>query len=178
MYEQQKLKADKAKRYYTPLNTWQVRVLNGIHDDMKDIDQSKIWPFTSYSPCPHEKSIPGDMSDVSPEELRFLKYTSSNDEYAKYEKILGGDYKAMRCSMLRSQVKLGLCGTRMGLCREADNIMKFLVEELYIFQFETTVEFLFLNLLSIHKLNPQETLCTGGAMSPFLEESWIPSAPK
>ena len=59
MYEQQKLKADKAKGYYTPLNTWQVRVLNGIHDDMKEIEQSKIWPFTSYSPCPHEKSIPG-----------------------------------------------------------------------------------------------------------------------
>ena len=145
MYEQQKLKADKAKRYYTPLNTWQVRVLNGIHDDMKDIDQSKIWPFTSYSPCPHEKSIPGDMSDVSPEELRFLKYTSSNEEYVKYEKILGGDYKAMRCSMLRSQVKLGLCGTRMGLCREADNIMKFLVEELYIFQLEMSVEFCSIN---------------------------------
>ena len=81
------------------------------------------------------------MCDVSPEELRFLKYTSSNDEYVKYEKILGGDYKAMRCNMLRSQAKVGLCGTRMGLCREADNIMKFLVEELYIFQFETTVEF-------------------------------------
>ena len=81
------------------------------------------------------------MSDVSPEELRFLKYTSSSDEYVKYEKILGGDYKEMRCNMLRSQAKVGLCGTRMGLCREADNIMKFLVEELYIFQFETTVEF-------------------------------------
>ena len=42
MYEQQKLKADKAKVYYTPLNTWQVRVLNGIHDDMKEIEQSKM----------------------------------------------------------------------------------------------------------------------------------------
>ena len=81
------------------------------------------------------------MFDVSPEELRLLKYTSSNDDYVKYEKILGGDYKEMRCNMLRSQVKVGLCGTSMGLCREADNIMKFLVEEVYIFQLETTVIF-------------------------------------
>ena len=102
-----------------------------------------IWnlDLASTRSTPHEKSIPVNMCDVSPEELRLLKYTSSNDEYVKYEKILGGDYKEMRCNMLRSQVKVGICGTPMKLCREADNIIKFLVEEVYILQLETTVKF-------------------------------------
>ena len=76
--------------------TWQFQRLKTIHQDMKSITKSGIWPYTSYSPVSYQKSILGDMSDISPEELRFLRYTSSEEEYVEYEKTLETDYLEMR----------------------------------------------------------------------------------
>ena len=81
--------------------TWQFQRLKTIHQDMKSITKSGIWPYTSYSPVSYQKSIPGDMSDISPEELRFLRYTSSEEEYVAYEEVLGEDYKDMRVWLRR-----------------------------------------------------------------------------
>ena len=106
-------------------------MLSTIHKDMKMIkcSTSRMWPFTSYSPYPHMKSIPGDMSDISCEELRYLKYTCSEDEYVEYEKLLEEDYKVMR-DMLRRD-KYTQCSEE-NVCYDADNIMMYLVKEVYI----------------------------------------------
>ena len=86
--------------------------------------KSKMWPFTSYSPYPHVKSIPGDMSDISFEELRYLKYTCSEDEYVEYEKLLEEDYEDMR-DRLRKDKFIGISDENV--CLDADDIMMYLV---------------------------------------------------
>ena len=111
--------------------TWESKVLKTIHQDMKKIKcrRSRMWPFTSYSPYPHLKSIPGDMCDISPEELRYLKYTSSEDEYVAYEKVLGEDYESMRERLRRDTYPLV---HEENVCIDADDIMAYLVKEVYI----------------------------------------------
>ena len=107
--------------------TWQFQRLKTIHEDMKKITKSGVWPFTSYSPLPHQKSIPGDFSDISPEELRYLRYTSNEEEYEEYEKTLEVDYKEMRkdLTMERWQTSINDPDERR-LCRDADKIMLYL----------------------------------------------------
>ena len=111
----------KVLELYNFENTWEFGVLETIHKDMKMMryGKSRIWPFTSYSPYPHLKSIPGDMSDISFEELRYLKYTSSEEEYVAFEKVLGRDYEYMRIWL-----------------RDEDRIMMYLVNEVYISESE------------------------------------------
>lgn len=94
---------------------------------MKKITKSSVWPFTSYSPLPHQKSIPGDFCDISPEELRYLRYTSNEDEYEEYEETLEIDYKEMRknLTMERWQTSIDDPDERR-LCRDADKIMLYL----------------------------------------------------
>ena len=117
---------------YSFEKTWEFQVLKTVHEDMKMIrcGKSKMWPFTSYSPYPHLKSIPGDMSDISPEELRYLKYTSSEEEYVAYEKVLAEDYGNMRLG-LRSDGGHGH-NTDEDVCNDADEIMMYLVKGVYI----------------------------------------------
>ena len=117
---------------YSFKKTWEFQVLNTIHEDMKMIKckRSRMWPFTSYSPYPHLKSIPGDMSDISPEELRYLKYTSSEEEYVAYEEVLGEEYKYMRNSW-RRDMKFLTRGAE-DVCDDADELMMYLVKEVYI----------------------------------------------
>ena len=117
----------KVLELYSFKTTWQFQRLKTIHEDMKKITKSSVWPFTSYSPLPHQKSIPGDYSDVSPEELRYLRYTSSEDEYAEYEKTLEVDYNEMRkdLTMERWQTSINHPDERR-LCRDADEIMLYL----------------------------------------------------
>ena len=116
---------------YSFENTWEFQVLQKIHKDMKMIKCSKsgMWPFTSYSPYPHTRSIPGDMSDISPEELRYLKYTSSEEEYVEYEKLLVEDYKGMR-DLLRWDMGCDryIEDSREPVCDFADEIMMYLVK--------------------------------------------------
>ena len=116
---------------YSFKKTWEFEVLNTIHEDMKMIQcrRSRMWPFTSYSPYPHLKSIPVDMSDISCEELRYLKYTSSEDEYVAYEKVLGEDYESMRERLRRDTYPLV---HEENVCIDADDIMAYLVKEVYI----------------------------------------------
>ena len=118
--------------------TWEFQVLKTIHMDMKKIRcrRSRMWPFTSYSPFPHLKSIPGDMSDISPEELRYLKYTSTEEEYVAYEKHLEEDYKSMRHA-LRRDTGFGHESDE-NVCYDADEIMMYLVKEVYISEDEAT----------------------------------------
>ena len=117
-------------------------MLKTVHEDMKMIrcGKSKMWPFTSYSPYPHLKSIPGDMSDISPEELRYLKYTSSEEEYVAYEKVLAEDYGNMRLG-LRSDGGYGH-DTDEDVCKDADEIMMFLVKGVYILKDEANLSWL------------------------------------
>ena len=121
----------KVLELYNFENTWEFGVLETIHKDMKMMryGKSRIWPFTSYSPYPHLKSIPGDMCDISPEELRYLKYTSSEDEYVAYEKVLGEDYESMRERLRRDTYPLV---HEENVCIDADDIMAYLVKEVYI----------------------------------------------
>ena len=121
----------KVLELYNFENTWEFGVLETIHKDMKMMryGKSRIWPFTSYSPYPHLKSIPGDMSDISCEELRYLKYTSSEDEYVAYEKVLGEDYESMRERLRRDTYPLV---HEENVCIDADDIMAYLVKEVYI----------------------------------------------
>ena len=117
---------------YSFEKTWEFQVLKTVHEDMKMIrcGKSKMWPFTSYSPYPHLKSIPGDMSDISPEELRYLKYTSSEEEYVAYEKVLEEDYEYMRDGLRRDT---GLShNSGEDVCWQADKLMMYLVTEVYI----------------------------------------------
>ena len=122
----------KVLEQYSFKKTWEFQVLNTIHEDMKMIKcrKSAMWPFTSYSPYPHLKSIPGDMSDISPEELRYLKYTSSQEDYVAYEEVLGEDYEYMRDRWRRDIHPV----TRYAedVCPDADELMMYLVKEVYI----------------------------------------------
>ena len=107
--------------------TWQFQVLKTIHQDMKRITKSGIWPYTSYSPQSYQKSIPGDMSDISPEELRFLRYTSSEEEYVEYEKTLETDYKEMRKDLMMERWRSSIDDPdEKRLCDHADQIMTYL----------------------------------------------------
>ena len=117
---------------YSFEETWEFQVLKTVHEDMKMIrcGNSKMWPFTSYSPYPHLKSIPGDMSDISPEELRYLKYTSSEEEYVAYEEVLGEDYQYMRFRLRRDREPSHNSGE--DVCGQADKLMMYLVTEVYI----------------------------------------------
>ena len=120
---------------YSFENTWEFQVLKTIHKDMKMIkcSKSRMWPFTAYSPYPHQKSIPGDMSDISPEELRYLKYTSPEDEYVAYEKLLEEDYKYMRRHLRRDWANQGAGhDSDENVCDGADDLMMYLVKEVYI----------------------------------------------
>ena len=120
-------------------NTWEMQVLEIIHRDMKMISKSGMWPYTTYSPYPHLRSIPGDMSDISPEELRYLKYTSSEDEYVAYEKLLEEDYKYLR-GRLRRDKSLGH-NSGEHVCDEADELMMYLAKEVYISEDKDTTHF-------------------------------------
>ena len=115
-------------------------MLNTIHEDMKMIKcrRSRMWPFTSYSPYPHLKSIPGDMSDISCEELRYLKYTSSEDEYVEYEKFLEEDYETMRGRFRRDTNPLVHEVEENDVCIDADAIMMYLVNEVNISESKDT----------------------------------------
>lgn len=94
---------------------------------MKKITKSKVWPFTSYSPLPHQKSIPGDFCDISPEELRYLRYTSNVDEYEEYEETLEVDYKEMRKDLMMERWQTSIDDPdERRLCRDADKIMLYL----------------------------------------------------
>ena len=113
--------------------TWEFQRLKTIHEDMKRISKSGIWPYTSYSPQPYQKSIPGDMSDISPEELRYLRYTSHEEEYVAYEKSLETDYKEMRRDLRMERWRSSIDDPyERRLCDRADNIMLFLETGLYI----------------------------------------------
>ena len=90
---QQKLQ--KVLELYSLKNCFEFTALKILHKDMKMIGRSGMWPFTSYSQHPHLKSIPGDMSDISFEELRYLKYTSTEDEYVAYDKFSGHGYTSL-----------------------------------------------------------------------------------
>ena len=122
----------KVLEQYSFEKTWEFQVLKTVHEDMKMIrcGKSKMWPFTSYSPYPHLKSIPGDMADISPEELRYLKYTSSEEEYVAYERVLGEDYQYMR-NRLRKDMR-HIRGGAEDVCDDADKLMMYLVKEVYI----------------------------------------------
>ena len=131
----QKQKLLKVLERYSFENTWEFQVLKTIHKDMKMIkcSKSRMWPFTAYSPYPHQKSIPGDMSDISPEELRYLKYTSPEDEYVAYEKLLEEDYKYMRRHLRRDWANQGAGhDSDENVCDGADDLMMYLVKEVYI----------------------------------------------
>ena len=120
---------------YSFEKTWEFQVLKTVHEDMKMIrcGKSKMWPFTSYSPYPHLKSIPGDMADISPEELRYLKYTSSEEEYVEYEKTLETDYLEMRNDLMMDIWQSSIDDPdERRLCRRADSIMLYLETEVYI----------------------------------------------
>ena len=70
------------------------------------------------------------MSDISPEELRYLKYTSSKEEYVAYEEVLGEDYKNMR-DRWRRDMQL-FSRTAEDECDNANKLMMYLVKEVYI----------------------------------------------
>ena len=107
--------------------TWQFQRLNTIHQDMKKMTKSGVWPFTSYSPLPHQKSIPGDFCDISPEELRYLRYTSNEDEYEEYEETLEVDYKEMRKDLMMERWQTSIDDPdERRLCKDADKIMMYL----------------------------------------------------
>ena len=111
--------------------TWEYKALKTINLDMRMIGRSGMWPFTSYSVEPHQKSIPGDMSDLSPEELRYLRYTSSEDVYVEHEKLLKEDYRGMRCSLMFDDWNW-TPNTDDQLCEKAGEVMMFLVKGVYI----------------------------------------------
>ena len=72
------------------------------------------------------------MSDISPEELRYLKYTSSEEEYVAYEEVLGEDYEYMR-HWLRKDTGLGhRLDSGEDVCCQADKLMMYLVNYVYI----------------------------------------------
>ena len=116
----------KVLELYSFQQTWEFKVLKTIHRDMRMIRCTRLWPFTSYSPYPHLKSIPGDMSDVSPDELRYLKYTSSEEEYVAYEKVLGEDYQYMRNRLRRDMRHIRRDAE--DVCDDADKLMMYLVK--------------------------------------------------
>ena len=117
----------KVLEQYSFKTTWQFQRLKTIHQDMKKITKSHMWPFTSYSPQPHQKSIPGDFSDISPEELRHLRYKSNEDEYEDYEKTLEVDYKEMRNELMMDRWETSINNPdERRLCRDADEIMLYL----------------------------------------------------
>ena len=81
-------------------NTWQGSVLISLHKDMKAFERGNIWPYTSYSTHSSTPSLPGDLVDMSPEEMRFeiyeLKKKGQENNYIYYEKTLKDDYENMR----------------------------------------------------------------------------------
>ena len=73
------------------------------------------------------------MSDISPEELRFLRYTSSEQEYVEYEKTLETDYLEMREDLMMERWQSSINDPdERRLCCDADSIMLYLETEVYI----------------------------------------------
>ncbi len=124
----------KVLEQYSFKNTWQFQRLKIIHQDMKRITRSRSWPYTAYSPLSYQKSIPGDMSDISPEELRYLSYTSCEDDYVEYEQTLETDYKEMRKELMMERWQSSIDDPEeKRLCYDANQIMLYLETGVYIF---------------------------------------------
>ena len=89
------------------LTTWQYKATQMLTRDMKRIETNKLWPFTSYSPWPDHRSMPGEMADVSQEEMRYLMYEKKKlqkeDEYILFENNMKKAHEDIRCV-----VKIGL----------------------------------------------------------------------
>ena len=95
---------------------------------MINITKSGMWRFTAYSPQPYRSSIPGDFSDISAEELRYLRYTIAKEDYEEYEKTLDEDYKEMRESltMVDRWITTVSRPDGSGLCKRANEVILFL----------------------------------------------------
>ena len=120
-------KSAKVMELYRLNSTWEFQVLKTIHQDMVKIARSGMWQFTSYSPVPHQRSIPGDFSDISPEEMRHLRYRTTKAEYEEYEQDREDEYRHMRQNMTMKRWQTSP-DTRLAdrVCVEANEIMGFL----------------------------------------------------
>ena len=89
------------------LTTWQYKATQMLTEDMNRIKNYKLWPFTSYSPWPDHRSMPGEMVDVSQEEMRYLMYEKKKlqkeEQYILFEQNLKEAHEDFR-----SVVKPGL----------------------------------------------------------------------
>ena len=114
--------------YYSLKATKEYHFLLTIHQDMINITKSGMWRFTAYSPQPYRSSIPGDFSDISAEELRYLRYTIAKEDYEEYEKTLDEDYKEMRESltMVDRWITTVSRPDGSGLCKRANEVILFL----------------------------------------------------
>ena len=74
------------------------------------------------------------MSDISPEELRYLSYTSCEDDYVEYEQTLETDYKEMRKELMMERWQSSIDDPEeKRLCYDANQIMLYLETGVYIF---------------------------------------------
>ena len=85
------------------LGSWQYKATWMLTTDMKRIETFNLWPFTSYSPWPDHKSIPGEMVDISQEEMRYLMYEKKThkkeEEYIIFEKNLREAHEKVRSEL-------------------------------------------------------------------------------
>ena len=104
---EEKMRLRYAEESVDVLTTWQYKATQMLTEDMNRIKNYKLWPFTSYSPWPDHRSMPGEMVDVSQEEMRYLMYEKKKlkkeEQYIMFEKNLKKEHEN-----IRSMVKPGL----------------------------------------------------------------------
>ena len=111
---------------YSIKTSWQFQTLKSVHQDMVKMSRSGMWPFTSYSLQPHQRSLPGDFSDISPEELRYRRYTTTKESYSEFEKTIAKDYEEMRISLSVYAKGTTINEPNVRVCVYANDILNFL----------------------------------------------------
>ena len=111
---------------YSIKTSWQFQTLKSVHQDMVKMSRSGMWPFTSYSLQPHQRSLPGDFSDISPEELRYRRYTTTNESYSEFEETIAKDYEKMRISLSVYAKGITINDFNVRVCVYANDILNFL----------------------------------------------------
>ena len=91
------------------LNTWQDKATELLRRDMARIKIYKLWPFTSYSPWPDHKSMPGEMVAISQEEMRYRIYEKKKiqkeEHYIMFENNLKKAHQDIRSVLESGLVK-------------------------------------------------------------------------
>ena len=99
-HSEEKLRLLHAEDSVNQSSTWQYKATHMLKRDMEIIEGKNIWPFTAYSPWPHLQSMPGEMVDISQEEMRYLMYEKKKlkkeDEYVTFEKNLREAHSEVR----------------------------------------------------------------------------------